>query len=402
MSSSPSRVFKVTHNGVTRRLVVAADKQDWSSLSATIAEVFGLESAPEAVTYVDSDNDTVTISTERELQDYYHELGSDTAVARVTTANPSEAAGLSSSIAGLEALSALASRVPTVPTSPFLMASIPSLPSRIPAPPAPPAPPAVVPPVPIPPVAPIAAIPPNPPNPPLPPRPTSHVFGFSEFNMREFVPSNKALQARTHATAEAINALLEAFKQRMAILLGRLKTMATQASTSASAAAANSNARENFQSVLEQVQAAIDKALKAITAALSTGSRAAYGYASSAAAQVPNVEHIPAQVREWIYSTGRDIGNVYGGPTPTTTTTAAAAAAVPAVVASAPSDENETLLPAVSEEEEVTNEKVLTDEAIEANLEELRNMGFVNDTLNRKLVITYNGDMAKVIEYLLS
>ncbi|KAI0080353.1 hypothetical protein K474DRAFT_1658076 [Panus rudis PR-1116 ss-1] len=65
-------LFKFTKppDGLTRR-VLFYSRPSWSELSAKIESLFGIPKEKVGVSYVDSDGDEVTLSSEEELQDYY-------------------------------------------------------------------------------------------------------------------------------------------------------------------------------------------------------------------------------------------------------------------------------------------------------------------------------------------
>ena len=60
--------IKVTNNGVTRRIPVD-DTSSWKGIIERLSDVFMLDTESPELTYVDRDNDVITLSTITELQE---------------------------------------------------------------------------------------------------------------------------------------------------------------------------------------------------------------------------------------------------------------------------------------------------------------------------------------------
>jgi Wiskott-Aldrich syndrome protein len=72
MSSVSS--FKFTKDGITRRVAFSANVT-WSDIALKLTSLYNLPLEFIGASYIDSDGDEITISTQEELQDYYHFRG---------------------------------------------------------------------------------------------------------------------------------------------------------------------------------------------------------------------------------------------------------------------------------------------------------------------------------------
>jgi PB1 domain len=71
---SSHSLFKFTKDGVTRRVTLSANVP-WLDVASKIETLYNIPMERVGVSYVDSDGDEITISTQEELQDYYRARG---------------------------------------------------------------------------------------------------------------------------------------------------------------------------------------------------------------------------------------------------------------------------------------------------------------------------------------
>ncbi|KAF8337983.1 uncharacterized protein EI90DRAFT_2526934 [Cantharellus anzutake] len=81
---STMTVIKIGHNGHTRKITHEGSPPTWGWLSFKISELYRIPKDDVALSYLDSDNEQVTLSTEAELHDYFTSFMRPGEVARFT------------------------------------------------------------------------------------------------------------------------------------------------------------------------------------------------------------------------------------------------------------------------------------------------------------------------------
>ncbi|RIA93798.1 hypothetical protein C1645_761549 [Glomus cerebriforme] len=68
-------VFKISNQTITRRFVMPTEKPSWSELELKVREIFSIPSSVSpGLTYKDEDDDSITISSQIELEDFYKQV----------------------------------------------------------------------------------------------------------------------------------------------------------------------------------------------------------------------------------------------------------------------------------------------------------------------------------------
>ena len=68
-------VFKVSNQMVTRRFTMPTKRPTWAELESKVREIFSIPSSvTPGLTYLDNDDDVITLSSQAELEDYYKQI----------------------------------------------------------------------------------------------------------------------------------------------------------------------------------------------------------------------------------------------------------------------------------------------------------------------------------------